>query len=162
MNIGQRHRNSFWRKSLWKARLKPDLFVVSLSQELNQAFVDRTGDQCGNPSAAQKLRDQVTQWWTNVSVREEERPQRHICRIWLIQYWCSVTLIHLTVTERLSDLFESFFIVALFSSLILFFAPKFSFFSSYFKLYFFHSITNLLKCVVEYSTIRRHWCCLLI
>lgn len=33
---------------------------MSLSQELNRAFVDQTGDQCGNPSAAQELRDQVT------------------------------------------------------------------------------------------------------
>ncbi|XP_049915304.1 BICD family-like cargo adapter 1 [Epinephelus moara] len=31
------------------------------SQELNRAFVDRTSDQCGNPSAAQELRDQNVQ-----------------------------------------------------------------------------------------------------
>ncbi|XP_034723421.1 BICD family-like cargo adapter 1 isoform X2 [Etheostoma cragini] len=34
------------------------LAQASSLQELNQAFVDRTGDQCGNPSAAQELRDQ--------------------------------------------------------------------------------------------------------
>ncbi|XP_062420786.1 BICD family-like cargo adapter 1 [Pungitius pungitius] len=34
-------------------------------QELNQAFVDRTGDQCGNPSAAHELRDQ------NVHLQQE-------------------------------------------------------------------------------------------
>ncbi|XP_054457349.1 BICD family-like cargo adapter 1 [Anoplopoma fimbria] len=34
---------------------------TSSPQELNQAFVDRTGDQCGNPSAAQELRDQNVQ-----------------------------------------------------------------------------------------------------
>ncbi|KAA8594267.1 BICD family-like cargo adapter 1 isoform X2 [Etheostoma spectabile] len=34
------------------------LAKASSLQELNQAFVDRTGDQCGNPSAEQELRDQ--------------------------------------------------------------------------------------------------------
>ncbi|KAL6116166.1 uncharacterized protein ACO6RY_00843 [Pungitius sinensis] len=34
-------------------------------QELNRAFVDRTGDQCGNPSAAHELRDQ------NVHLQQE-------------------------------------------------------------------------------------------
>ncbi|XP_028430268.1 BICD family-like cargo adapter 1 isoform X1 [Perca flavescens] len=35
------------------------LAQASSPQELNRAFVDRTGDQCGNPSAAQELRDQI-------------------------------------------------------------------------------------------------------
>ncbi|XP_078102364.1 BICD family-like cargo adapter 1 isoform X2 [Sander vitreus] len=34
------------------------LAQASSPQELNRAFVDRTGDQCGNRSAAQELRDQ--------------------------------------------------------------------------------------------------------
>lgn len=34
------------------------LAQTSSPQELNRAFVDRTGDQCGNPSAAQELKDQ--------------------------------------------------------------------------------------------------------
>uniref|UniRef100_UPI0037E918B1 BICD family-like cargo adapter 1 n=1 Tax=Semicossyphus pulcher TaxID=241346 RepID=UPI0037E918B1 len=34
------------------------LAQASGTQELNHAFVDGTGDQCGNPSAAQELRDQ--------------------------------------------------------------------------------------------------------
>lgn len=33
--------------------------MVSLCQELNQAFVDCPGDRCGNLRAAQELRDQV-------------------------------------------------------------------------------------------------------
>ncbi|XP_068566671.1 BICD family-like cargo adapter 1 [Cebidichthys violaceus] len=37
------------------------LALTSGPQELNQAFVDRTGDQCGNLSAAQELRDQNVQ-----------------------------------------------------------------------------------------------------
>ncbi|KAK9520829.1 hypothetical protein VZT92_020689 [Zoarces viviparus] len=37
------------------------LALTSGPQELNRAFVDRTGDQCGNPSAAQELRDQNVQ-----------------------------------------------------------------------------------------------------
>ncbi|TDH14921.1 hypothetical protein EPR50_G00026140 [Perca flavescens] len=37
------------------------LAQASSPQELNRAFVDRTGDQCGNPSAAQELRDQNVQ-----------------------------------------------------------------------------------------------------
>ncbi|KAM6931630.1 BICD family-like cargo adapter 1 [Lycodopsis pacificus] len=37
------------------------LALTSDPQELNRAFVDRTGDQCGNPSAAQELRDQNDQ-----------------------------------------------------------------------------------------------------
>ncbi|XP_076590448.1 BICD family-like cargo adapter 1 [Chaetodon auriga] len=40
-------------------------------QELNRAFVDRTGDQCGNPSAAQELRDQ------NVQLQQENAELRH-------------------------------------------------------------------------------------
>ncbi|XP_031717157.1 BICD family-like cargo adapter 1 [Anarrhichthys ocellatus] len=41
------------------------LALTSGPQELNRAFVDRTGDQCGNPSAAQELRDQ------NVRLQQE-------------------------------------------------------------------------------------------
>ncbi|XP_039634474.1 BICD family-like cargo adapter 1 [Perca fluviatilis] len=37
------------------------LAQASSPQELNQAFVDRTGNQCGNPSAALELRDQNVQ-----------------------------------------------------------------------------------------------------
>lgn len=37
------------------------LAQTSSPQELNRAFVDRTGDQCGNPSAAQELKDQNIQ-----------------------------------------------------------------------------------------------------
>ncbi|XP_059187983.1 BICD family-like cargo adapter 1 [Centropristis striata] len=37
------------------------LAQTSSPQELNRAFVDRTGDQCGNPSAAQGPRDQKVQ-----------------------------------------------------------------------------------------------------
>ncbi|XP_034404711.1 BICD family-like cargo adapter 1 isoform X2 [Cyclopterus lumpus] len=37
------------------------LALTSSPQELNQAFVDGSGDQCGNPSAVQELRDQNIQ-----------------------------------------------------------------------------------------------------
>ncbi|XP_044058831.1 BICD family-like cargo adapter 1 [Siniperca chuatsi] len=46
------------------------LAQVSSPQELNRAFVDRTGDQCGNPSAAQELRDQ------NVQLQQENTELR--------------------------------------------------------------------------------------
>ncbi|XP_071352886.1 BICD family-like cargo adapter 1 isoform X2 [Trachinotus anak] len=42
----------------------------SSPQELNQAFVDRTGDQCGNTSAAQELRDQ------NIRLQQENTELR--------------------------------------------------------------------------------------
>ncbi|XP_070825734.1 BICD family-like cargo adapter 1 [Chaetodon trifascialis] len=47
------------------------LAQASSPQELNRAFVDRTGDQCGNPSAAQELRDQ------NVQLQQENAELRH-------------------------------------------------------------------------------------
>ncbi|XP_070762213.1 BICD family-like cargo adapter 1 [Enoplosus armatus] len=46
------------------------LAQTSSPQELNRAFVDRTGDQCGNPSAAQELRDQ------NVQLQQENAELR--------------------------------------------------------------------------------------
>ncbi|XP_037632189.1 BICD family-like cargo adapter 1 [Sebastes umbrosus] len=46
------------------------LAPASSPQELNQAFVDRTGDQCGNPSAAQEMRDQ------NVQLQQENAELR--------------------------------------------------------------------------------------
>ncbi|XP_074498076.1 BICD family-like cargo adapter 1 [Sebastes fasciatus] len=46
------------------------LALASSPQELNQAFVDRTGDQCGNPSAAQEMRDQ------NVQLQQENAELR--------------------------------------------------------------------------------------
>ncbi|XP_045930471.1 BICD family-like cargo adapter 1 [Micropterus dolomieu] len=46
------------------------LAQASSPQELNQAFVARTGDQCGNPRAAQELRDQ------NVLLQQENAELR--------------------------------------------------------------------------------------
>ncbi|XP_053176742.1 BICD family-like cargo adapter 1 isoform X1 [Scomber japonicus] len=46
------------------------LAQTSSPQELNPAFVDRTGDQCGNPSAAQELRDQ------NIQLQQENAEMR--------------------------------------------------------------------------------------
>ncbi|XP_033953804.1 BICD family-like cargo adapter 1 [Pseudochaenichthys georgianus] len=46
------------------------LAQASNTQELNQAFVVRTGDQCGNPSAAEQLRDQ------NVQLQQENSELR--------------------------------------------------------------------------------------
>ncbi|KAL3057321.1 hypothetical protein OYC64_007741 [Pagothenia borchgrevinki] len=46
------------------------LTQASSTQELNQAFVVRTGDQCGNPSAAEELRDQ------NVQLQQENSELR--------------------------------------------------------------------------------------
>ncbi|XP_041796606.1 BICD family-like cargo adapter 1 [Chelmon rostratus] len=47
------------------------LAQASSPQELNRVFVDRTGDQCGNPSAAQELRDQ------NDQLHQENAELRH-------------------------------------------------------------------------------------
>ncbi|KAK5868599.1 hypothetical protein PBY51_009599 [Eleginops maclovinus] len=47
-----------------------NLAQLSSTQELNQAFVARTGDQCGNPSAAEELRDQ------NVQLQQENSELR--------------------------------------------------------------------------------------
>ncbi|KAM3615883.1 uncharacterized protein V6R79_009046 [Siganus canaliculatus] len=47
------------------------LAQASSPQELNQAFVDRTDDQCGNPSTAQELRDQ------NLQLQQENTEMRH-------------------------------------------------------------------------------------
>nr|XP_046244978.1 BICD family-like cargo adapter 1 isoform X1 [Scatophagus argus] len=47
------------------------LAQASSPQELNRAFVDRTGDQCGNLSAAQELRDQ------NVQLQQENAELKH-------------------------------------------------------------------------------------
>lgn len=46
------------------------LAQTSSPQELNRAFVDRTGDQCGNPSAAQELKDQ------NIQLQQENAEMR--------------------------------------------------------------------------------------
>ncbi|XP_067450787.1 BICD family-like cargo adapter 1 [Thunnus thynnus] len=46
------------------------LAQTSNPQELNRAFVDRTGDQCGNPSAAQELKDQ------NIQLQQENAEMR--------------------------------------------------------------------------------------
>uniref|UniRef100_A0A4W6CQS5 Si:ch211-235m3.5 n=1 Tax=Lates calcarifer TaxID=8187 RepID=A0A4W6CQS5_LATCA len=46
------------------------LAQASSPEELNWAFVDKTGDQCGNPSAAQELRDQ------NVQLQQENAELR--------------------------------------------------------------------------------------
>ncbi|KAM7413292.1 hypothetical protein PAMA_020601 [Pampus argenteus] len=46
------------------------LAQTSSPQELNPAFVDRTSDQCGNPSAAQELRDQ------NIQLQQENAEMR--------------------------------------------------------------------------------------
>ncbi|XP_073342677.1 BICD family-like cargo adapter 1 [Pagrus major] len=46
------------------------LAQASSPQELNRAFVDRTVDQCGNPSVAQELRDQ------NVQLQQENTELR--------------------------------------------------------------------------------------
>lgn len=43
---------------------------MPLSQELNQGFVKTTGDESGNLSTTQELRDQVTEGWTDPSVKE--------------------------------------------------------------------------------------------
>ncbi|GAA6225041.1 bicaudal D-related protein 1-like [Lates japonicus] len=43
---------------------------ASSPEEVNRAFVDKTGDQCGNPSAAQELRDQ------NVQLQQENAELR--------------------------------------------------------------------------------------
>lgn len=47
------------------------LAQVSGPEELNRAVVDGTGEQCGNPSAAQELRDQ------NVQLQQENAELRH-------------------------------------------------------------------------------------
>ncbi|KAM9853087.1 BICD family-like cargo adapter 1 [Aulostomus maculatus] len=46
------------------------LAQISNPQELNQAFVDRTAKQCGNPSTAQELRDQ------NIQLEKENTEMR--------------------------------------------------------------------------------------
>nr|XP_020455775.1 BICD family-like cargo adapter 1 [Monopterus albus] len=46
------------------------LAQTSITKDLNQAFVSGTGDQCGNPSAAQELRDQ------NIQLQEENTELR--------------------------------------------------------------------------------------